>query len=96
MQQTDSHSPVIGYSVLVKVWGALVVLTALLVAISVKFGGAAAVIAMLLITPAKASLVGYFFMDLRHETGAIKNMVFVTLATLMVFITLLYSDFLNR
>ncbi len=96
MQNTESHPRVVGYSVLVKVWGALVVLTLLLAWISVKFGGAAAVLAMLFITPSKASLVGYFFMDLRHESGVLKNMVFVTLGTLIIFITLLFSDFLNR
>jgi caa(3)-type oxidase subunit IV len=96
MEPSESHSPVVGYSVLVKVWAALLVLTLVLAAISIQFGAAAAVIAMLLITPSKASLVGYYFMDLRHESGLLKNMVFVTLGTLMIFITLLFSDFLNR
>jgi caa(3)-type oxidase subunit IV len=90
------QSNVVGYASLVKVWLTLVVLTLLLVGASSAFGGGVAVITMLLVTPAKASLVGYFFMDLRHEGPVIRSMVVVVLGTLLVFIGLLFSDFLNR
>jgi caa(3)-type oxidase subunit IV len=96
MYEEANQSDVVGYAPLVKVWLVLVVLTLLLVGVSATLGGRAAVLAMLVVTPAKASLVGYFFMDLRHEGGAIRNMVLVALGTLVVFIGLLFSDFLNR
>jgi cytochrome c oxidase subunit IV len=96
MHDEANRCNVVGYATFVKVWLVLVVLTLLLVGVSATLGGGAAVLTMLLVTPAKASLVGYFFMDLRHEGGAIRNMVFVALGTLVVFIGLLFSDFLNR
>ena len=81
---------------LVRVWLALVALTLVLVGVSTTLGGTAAVVAMLVVTPTKASLVGYVFMDLRHENNAIRTMVLVALGTLVVFIGLLFSDFLYR
>jgi cytochrome c oxidase subunit 4 len=96
MQDPSSHAPMVGYSTLVKVWLALLGLTALLAAVSMRWGGAAAVIAMLLVTPTKASLVAYYFMDLRHESQLLKNAVFVTLSTLVIFIGLLFTDILFR
>jgi caa(3)-type oxidase subunit IV len=96
MHDEANQSNVVGYASFVKVWLVLVVLTLLLVGVSATLGGGAAVLTMLLVTPVKASLVGYYFMDLRHEGGAIRNMVFVALAALVVFIGLFFSDFLNR
>jgi caa(3)-type oxidase subunit IV len=96
MHDEANQQEVVGYGALVRVWLGLVLLTLLLVGVSATLGGAAAVLAMLVVTPAKASLVAYFFMDLRHEGTAIRNMVFVALGTLMIFIGLLFSDFLNR
>jgi cytochrome c oxidase subunit 4 len=81
----------IEYPTLLKVWAALVVLTGLLVAAS-RISAAAAVWAMLVITPLKASLVLYFFMHLRYEKVLLKGMVFVALATLVIFLSLLFLD----
>ena len=96
MHDEASQHGVVAYRTLVQVWLGLVLLTLLLVGVSAWLGGGAAVLAMLVVTPAKASLVAYFFMDLRHEGTAVKNMVFVALGTLVIFIGLLFSDFLNR
>jgi caa(3)-type oxidase subunit IV len=96
MHDVASQHGVVGYRTFVQVWLGLVLLTLLLVGVSATLGGVAAVLAMLVVTPAKASLVAYFFMDLRHEGTAIRNMVFVALGTLVIFIGLLFSDFLNR
>ena len=41
---------------------------------------------MLFITPLKAGLVFYFFMHLKFEGPLLKAMVFVALATLVIFI----------
>ncbi len=90
------HDEGLGYGGLVLNWTALVALTLLLVLVSKGLGGAAAVVGMLLITPTKASLVAHYFMELREASGAVKNMVFVALGTLVVFIGLLFSDYIYR
>ncbi len=80
-----------GYGTFVKVWVALVVLTGLLVLVS-RFGQSSAVWGLLTITPIKAGLVFYFFMHLRYEGPLLKTVVLVTLLTLLIFFTLLFSD----
>jgi cytochrome c oxidase subunit 4 len=87
--QEQGH--IIEHPTLLKVWGALVLLTAALVAAS-RISPAAAVWAMLVITPLKASLVLYFFMHLKYEQVLLKTMVFVALSTLIIFIGLLFLD----
>ena len=89
MEQEQGH--IIEYPTLVRVWGALVALTALLVAAS-RISSGAAVCAMLTITPLKAGLVFYFFMHLKYEKPLLKLMVFVALATLVTFIGMLFFD----
>jgi cytochrome c oxidase subunit IV len=95
MSDERNQAP-LGYGSLMLIWAALVVLTLLLVGASAWLGGAAAVIAMLLITPTKASIVSYFFMDLREAGKTIRNMVFAVITTMVVFIGLLFSDYLYR
>ncbi|MCX5795174.1 MAG: cytochrome C oxidase subunit IV family protein [Elusimicrobia bacterium] len=88
-EQEQGHT--IEYPTLLKVWAALVVLTAALVAAS-RVSSTAAVWAMLVITPLKAALVLYFFMHLKYEKVLLKGMVFTALATLITFIGLLFLD----
>jgi cytochrome c oxidase subunit 4 len=88
-EQEQGHT--IEYPTLLKVWGALVVLTAALVAAS-RLSAAAAVWAMLVITPLKAALVLYFFMHLKYEKALLKGMVFAALAILIIFISMLFLD----
>jgi cytochrome c oxidase subunit 4 len=88
-EQEQGHT--IEYPTLLKVWAALVVLTGLLVAAS-RVSPTAAVWAMLVITPLKASLVLYFFMHLKYEKILLKGMVFVALSTLVIFLALLFLD----
>jgi cytochrome c oxidase subunit 4 len=52
----------------------------------------AAVWGLLTITPIKAGLVLYFFMHLKYEDPLLKGVVFVALSTLLIFLTLLFSD----
>jgi cytochrome c oxidase subunit 4 len=87
--QEQGHT--VEYPTLVKVWGALVLLTAALVGAS-RVSAAAAVWAMLVITPLKAALVLYFFMHLKYEKVLLRGMVFVALATLITFIGMLFLD----
>jgi caa(3)-type oxidase subunit IV len=96
MNQETPHTPIVGYPALVTVWVALVFLTLLLATVSMNWGRAAAAITMLLITPSKAGLVAYYFMDLRHEGALLRNTVLVTLSELIVFVGLLFSDFWYR
>jgi cytochrome c oxidase subunit IV len=96
MMTDERHGSTMGYGSLTLVWAALVTLTFMLVGFSVWLGGAAAVVAMLLITPTKASIVSYFFMDLRDAPPALRNMVFAVISTLVVFIFLLFADYLYR
>jgi cytochrome c oxidase subunit IV len=79
------------YRTLVLVWAALVLLTATLVLFS-RLAQSLAVAAMLLLTPLKAGLVFYFFMHLKYEGPLLKLIVFIALATLLVFIALMFLD----
>ena len=81
----------IEYPTLLKVWAALVILTAALVTAS-RVSSGAAVWAMLVVTPLKAGLVLYFFMHLKYERVLLKGMVLVAMATLTVFIGMLFLD----
>jgi cytochrome c oxidase subunit IV len=80
-----------GYATFIRVWVALLLLTALLVTLS-RLGQTAAVWGLLTLTPLKAGLVFYFFMHLRYEGPLLKAIVLVTLGTLLVFLALLFSD----
>lgn len=80
-----------GYGTFLKVWAALLALTALLVVMS-HAGQTLAVWGLLLVTPAKAGLVFYFFMHLRYEGPLLKGVVLVTLGTLLIFFALMFSD----
>jgi caa(3)-type oxidase subunit IV len=96
VRDESNQEHVASYAALALIWAALVVLTLVLVAVSTWLGGAAAVVAMLLITPTKVSVVSYFFMDLREAGPTIEKMVFAVLGTLVIFIGLLFSDYLYR
>ena len=92
----DAHAPM-EYRTLVAVWGALLVLTALLVGVNAAGHDANwSIVATLLIAPLKAGLVLYYFMHLKYESNAIKAMVFVVLGTLVIFIGLLFLDYSFR
>ena len=79
------------YGTFIGVWGVLVLLTGALVGLS-HFGLRAAVWGLLTITPLKAALVLYFFMHLRYEDPLLKAVIFIALTTLLIFLTLLFSD----
>jgi cytochrome c oxidase subunit IV len=89
-QQPAEH--VLSYGTYVRVWLALVFLTGLLVVAGRLFHNTLSVPALLTITPLKAGLVFYFFMHLRYERPYIRGMVFVALATLIVFLSVLFLD----
>ncbi len=80
------------YATFLKIWAILLTLTLVLTFVSKVFHEALSVWAMLLITPLKAGLVFYYFMHLKFEGPLLKAMVFVALATLVVFIGMLFFD----
>ena len=100
MTSTQAHDAgpphVVGYGTFIKVWLALVGLTAALVAVSASHVPGLAVIAMLIITPTKASLVFFFFMHLKYESTALKYMVAIALFVLVIFVGLTFTDYLFR
>lgn len=85
-----------GYGTFVAVWGILLILTALLVAVNSMGLGTWALVATLVIAPTKAGLVFYYFMHLKYEGPLLKVMVFGVLATLAVFLGLLFTDYSFR
>ncbi|MGB7811028.1 MAG: cytochrome C oxidase subunit IV family protein [Polyangia bacterium] len=87
---------IVGYATFVKVWAALVVLTGLLVGLSLTHRPNLALLGLLVITPSKASLVFFYFMHLKYESAALKYMVAVAIAVLIIFIGLTFSDYLFR
>lgn len=84
-----------GYGTFVVVWAVLLMLTGLLVTMSLV-SQRYAVLGLLTITPLKAALVFYYFMHLKYEGTTLKLMVFVTVASLVIFLGLLMLDYSFR
>jgi cytochrome c oxidase subunit 4 len=89
---SQEHEHVVSYATFVRVWVVLLALTMVLTFASRLFHEALSVWAMLFITPLKAGLVFYYFMHLKYEALLLKGMVFAALATLVVFIGMLFLD----
>ncbi len=87
---------IVGYGTFIKVWIALVALTAALVALSLTHKPNLALLGLLVITPTKASLVFFYFMHLKYESAALKYMVAAALSVLVIFVFLTFSDYLYR
>ena len=77
---------------LIIIWAALLVLTGITITVAQIDLGFGNVVAALIFATIKASLVILFFMDLRHEEKIIRNILFVALFILMIFIGLAYFD----
>ena len=93
--ETEDHH-IVGYGTFVAVWAALLALTSLLVAVNTTGLGNWGLLATLVISPLKAGLVFYFFMHLKYEGPLLKIMVFGVLATLAIFLGLLFTDYSFR
>jgi cytochrome c oxidase subunit IV len=96
--QTHAAGPphIVGYATFIRVWVALVALTAILVGLSATHVPKLAVLGLLLITPTKACLVFFYFMHLKYESTALKYMVAIALAVVVIFVGLTFSDYLFR
>ena len=53
-------------------------------------------LATLFISPIKAGLIFYYFMHLKYERPLLKVMVFGVLATLVIFVGLMFTDYSFR
>jgi len=96
MEQQDAHPHIVGYGTFIKVWLALVALTGVLVGLSASHSPNLAVLGLLVITPTKASLVFFYFMHLKYESTALKYMVAIAIAVLVIFVGLTFTDYLFR
>jgi cytochrome c oxidase subunit 4 len=76
----------------VAVWIALLVFTALTVAVAEMHSGRTSVLFPLLIASAKASLVLWYFMHLKEETRLFKLLLLMPIVTLTVIIGLTFVD----
>jgi len=85
-----------GYDVYVLTWVALLVLTAVTVTVAGMHLGRLSAMTAVLVAAVKASLVLYFFMHLKYENKLFKTMVYITLATFVVFIGITFLDILFR
>jgi len=91
MKEHDS-----GIRIYVVVWGALVVLTAVTVAVSYVHLGLMNVVVALLVASVKASLVALFFMHLRYENRLVWGFALTPVFFLILIIAGTLSDTLFR
>jgi cytochrome c oxidase subunit 4 len=92
----DEHTHIVGYATFIKVWVALLALTAALVGLSATHSPNLTLVGLLIITPVKASLVFFYFMHLKYEKAYLKYMVAATIGVLVIFIGLTFSDYFYR
>lgn len=87
---------IVSYKKLTGIWLVLLALTALTVAVTrVELGGFK-VLAALTIACAKAGLVIAVFMHMQYEGRLLRWLLFLTLATLAIFIGFTFFDVLYR
>ncbi len=93
----DQHQPhIVSNTKLIGIWLALLVLTALTVAITrVELGGYK-VVGALTVACAKAGLVIAVFMHMKYEGVLLRWLLFLTLVTLAIFIGFTFFDVLYR
>ena len=85
-----------GYGIYVIVWGGLIVLTGVTVAVSYVDLGLLNVAVALVIASVKASLVALFFMHLKSENGLVWTFALVPIFFLVLIIGGTLSDTLFR
>lgn len=87
---------IVSYATQIKVWLALLVLTAATISVSRIELGALHVWAALLIASIKSGLVIAFFMHMKYENRAFKYCLLAALLTLAIFIGFTFFDVLYR
>lgn len=94
----DGHDQghVISYSTLTGVWVALLMLTALTVAVAGARLHGLSVIVALVVATVKSTLVLWIFMHLKYERSVFKWFLIAALVTCAVFVGLTFADVLYR
>lgn len=91
----DEHH-LLPYSLYIKVWLALLMLTGLTVWVSTLEMYKWTVFTAMLIATVKVSLVVLYFMHVRFENRLIWTMIFAVLVTYAVFVGLTFADYVYR
>ena len=94
--QHEHEHALVPYSLYIKVWAALIVLTAVTVGVSYVDLKHVTVITALIIATVKASLVLLYFMHLRFEKPIYLYMVLAVIVTYAVFVVLTFADYWFR
>ncbi len=92
MQKKHEDHRLISYGTYIMVWLALLMLTALTVTIAGLNLRNFAIVAVIFIAAFKSMLVLNYFMHLKYESTLFKNMVFIALFTLVIIISLTFTD----
>ena len=93
MDRDDSQPQTVGYSHYTYVWGALLVLLGMTIAIArFELLASYSVLGSLVIATVKASLVLTYFMHLRHEGWVVKGMLLLAIVALTLIIALTFID----
>lgn len=95
MDRARTHDA-LGPRTLVGIWATLLALTGALVAANRLAPGNPGIVAAIVITPTKASLVIWYFMHLREEGRAVRLALLAAVSVLIVFIGLMMLDYSFR
>lgn len=93
---SEEHSHIVPYRTFALIWGALMILTGVTVAVAQVDLGAWNIWVALGIATFKSSLVVAIFMHLKYEHWLFKVSLLIALVTLAIFIGLNFFDVLYR
>jgi cytochrome c oxidase subunit 4 len=94
--QNEHEHALVPYSLYVKVWATLLVLTVLTVGVSYLDMKHVTVFTALIIATVKATLVLLYFMHLRFEKPLYLYMVLAVIVTYAIFVALTFADYWFR
>jgi cytochrome c oxidase subunit 4 len=92
MDNKHEEHQLISYGTYIMVWLALLTLTGLTITVAGLNLKNFAIVAAIFIAGFKSMLVLNYFMHLKFESALFKNMVYITLFTLVVIIGLTFTD----
>jgi len=92
MDNKHEEHQLISYGTYIMVWLALLTLTGLTITVAGLNLKNFAIVAAICIAGFKSMLVLNYFMHLKFESALFKNMVYITLFTLVVIIGLTFTD----
>jgi cytochrome c oxidase subunit 4 len=92
MDHKHEDHPLIGYGTYIMVWLALLIMTGLTITVAGLNLKNFAIVAAIFIAGFKSILVLNYFMHLKYESALFKNMVYITIFTLVIIIGLTFTD----